>query len=208
MSIDDYIAQFPPSTQELLRQVQQTIRQQVPEGTQEVISYGIPTFKLNGNLVHYAGYQNHIGFYPGASGIKNFADKISAYKNAKGSVQFPLAKPIPFPLITEIVQFRVNEDLNKGKRTLRTCPQGHKYYKSTDCPTCPVCEKQGKPEASFLMLLSAPARRALINQGIQNTQQLAQFTEKEILRLHGLGPASIPLLLSALESDGLNFKSQ
>jgi hypothetical protein len=91
------------------------------------------------------------------------------------------------------------------KGTLRTCAQGHSYYKSSDCPTCPVCEKERKPEEGFLALLSAPARRALENQGIITSQILSQYTEKEILKLHGIGPSAMPKLRQALEEEGLSF---
>ncbi|MFJ2045447.1 RNA polymerase alpha subunit C-terminal domain-containing protein [Paenibacillus taichungensis] len=92
------------------------------------------------------------------------------------------------------------------KGTLRTCEQGHSYYKSSDCPTCPVCEKARKPKEGFLSLLSAPARRALENQGITTLQLLSQYTEKEILKLHGIGPSAMPKLRQALEEEGLSFK--
>lgn len=92
------------------------------------------------------------------------------------------------------------------KGTLRTCEQGHSYYKSSDCPTCPVCEKERKPKEGFLSLLSAPARRALENQGITSLQLLSQYSEKEILKLHGIGPSAMPKLRQALEEEGLSFK--
>ncbi|WP_063564065.1 RNA polymerase alpha subunit C-terminal domain-containing protein [Paenibacillus sp. O199] len=92
------------------------------------------------------------------------------------------------------------------KGTLRTGEQGHSYYKSSDCPTCPVCEKERKPKEGFLSLLSAPARRALENQGITTLQLLSQYTEKEILKLHGIGPSAMPKLRQALEEEGLSFK--
>lgn len=92
------------------------------------------------------------------------------------------------------------------KGTLRTCEQGHSYYKKSDCPTCPTCEAERKPTEGFLALLSAPARRALENEGIATLQQLAEYTEKEILELHGIGPSAMPKLQNALEEEGLNFK--
>lgn len=110
--VDEYIAAYPKHIRQLLEEIRSTIRAAAP-GAQETISYGIPTFKLNGNLVHYAGYKNHIGFYPGASGIAYFKDDISAFKNAKGSVQFPLDQPLPHQLITKIVKFRVKENTRK-----------------------------------------------------------------------------------------------
>jgi uncharacterized protein YdhG (YjbR/CyaY superfamily) len=110
--IEIYFSAFPQQTKDLLELMRATIRAAAPEA-QETISYGIPTFKLNGNLVHFAGYKHHIGFYPGAAGIANFKDEISQYKNAKGSVQFPLDQPLPIKLITKIVRFRVKENLKK-----------------------------------------------------------------------------------------------
>lgn len=110
--IDNYISSYPDLTQNILKKIRKTIKTLAPKAT-ETISYGIPTFRLNGNLVHYAAYRNHIGFYPGASGIAEFKDEISAYKNAKGSVQFPLDKPMPYGLIKKIVRFRVKENMEE-----------------------------------------------------------------------------------------------
>jgi hypothetical protein len=92
------------------------------------------------------------------------------------------------------------------KQQRRTCKKGHTYYKSTDCPTCPVCEAERKPTEGFLSLLGAPARRALENQGITELRQLASFTEKEILALHGVGPSTLPILKKALREKKLSFK--
>jgi uncharacterized protein YdhG (YjbR/CyaY superfamily) len=94
------------------------------------------------------------------------------------------------------------------KKTLRTCPNGHRYYKSSDCPTCPLCEQDRKPANSFLSQLSAPARRALENNGITTLQALSEHTESEILHLHGMGPASLPKLRACLQVNGLAFKNK
>jgi len=96
--------------------------------------------------------------------------------------------------------------MTTGEKTLRTCSLGHTYYKSTDCPTCPVCEQKAKPEEGFLALLSAPARRALVNNGIGTLQQLANKSEADILQYHGMGKASLPKLRAALQEAGLTFK--
>ena len=112
--IDQYIARFPADVQEILEKVRLTIREAAPEA-EEKISYQMPTFTLEGNLVHFAGYKKHIGFYPTPSGIDKFKKEISAYKWAKGSVQFPLNQPIPYELISRIVTFRVEENLDKAK---------------------------------------------------------------------------------------------
>jgi len=92
-------------------------------------------------------------------------------------------------------------------KDLRTCNKGHQYYKSSDCPSCPICEKERKPDSGFLSLLSAPARRALEHHGITSLQQLSQYSEKEILQFHGMGPASLPKLRTALQEEGLSFKN-
>lgn len=94
-----------------------------------------------------------------------------------------------------------------SKPTLRTCKNGHQYHKSSDCPTCPECERLRKPTSGFLSELSAPARRALENASITTLEQLANYTEKEILNLHGMGKSSIPKLKAALQAEGLKFKS-
>ena len=112
-TIDEYIAGFPVEVQEILQKVRETIQEAAPQ-TQEIINYGIPTFKLHGNLVHFAGYKKHIGFHPTPSGIKRFAEQLSGYETAKGSVKFPLDKPIPYDLITEITRFRVAENVEKA----------------------------------------------------------------------------------------------
>lgn len=108
-SIDAYIAGFPPATRRVLEELRALIRASAPDAT-EKMSYAIPTFDLNGNLVHFAGYAGHIGFYPGPSGIKAFRDELGPYKSAKGSVQFPLGQPLPTDLIRRIVEFRVGEN--------------------------------------------------------------------------------------------------
>lgn len=92
------------------------------------------------------------------------------------------------------------------KKQLRTCPKGHKFYKSSDCPTCSTCGQERKPKDNFLSLLVAPARRALENKGITTLEQLSNFSEEEILQLHGMGPSTIPKLKKALKENGLNFK--
>ncbi|MGV4968412.1 RNA polymerase alpha subunit C-terminal domain-containing protein [Priestia aryabhattai] len=93
------------------------------------------------------------------------------------------------------------------KGNLRICHKGHTYYKSSNCPTCPTCEQESKPDNGFLSVLSAPARRALENNGITSLQQLSKFSEKEILQFHGMGPASLPKLRTALQANGLAFKN-
>lgn len=112
--IDQYIAGFPEATRALLQQVRETIQKAAPEAS-ETIKYGIPTFELKGNLVHFAGYKQHIGFYPTPSAMEAFTEALTNYKKAKGSVQFPLDQPLPLDLIEEMVVFRVKENLEKKK---------------------------------------------------------------------------------------------
>lgn len=112
-NIDEYIASFPFEIQEKLEKVRATIRKAAPKA-EEAISYMIPTFRLNGNLVHFAAYKNHIGFYPGAGGIAAFKEELAGYETSKGTVQFPLDKRLPLTLITKIVKFRVAQNLEKA----------------------------------------------------------------------------------------------
>ena len=113
-AIDNHIAKFPKAIQAILKKIRATIREAAPEA-EETINYGIPTFTLKGNLVHFAGFKNHIGFYPTPSGIEKFKKELSSYEGAKGSAKFPLDKPIPYALIGKIVKFRVRENLEKAE---------------------------------------------------------------------------------------------
>jgi len=112
---DEYIQTFPKETREILENIRQTIKKTAP-GAEEAISYQIPTFKLNGNLVHFAAFKNHIGFYPAPSGSAAFKTELSVYKSGKGSVQFPMDKPMPLALIKKIVKYRVKENLDKTRK--------------------------------------------------------------------------------------------
>jgi len=108
--IDEYIARFPPHIQEILQKIRMTIHEAAPQA-QETISYQMPTFTLKGNLVHFAAFKNHIGFYPTPTGTEKFQEELSVYKGGKGSIRFPLDRPIPYDLIRRIVEFRVKENL-------------------------------------------------------------------------------------------------
>jgi uncharacterized protein YdhG (YjbR/CyaY superfamily) len=114
-TIDEYISEFPEETRAILEKLRKTITNSAPDA-EETINYGIPTFKLNGNLVHFAAFKNHIGFYPTPSGIEAFKKELSVYEGAKGSIKFPLEKPFPYDLVSRIVEFRVKENLNKSKK--------------------------------------------------------------------------------------------
>jgi len=114
-SVDAYIAGFPADTQRVLNELRAVIREAAP-GAEETINYGVPTYVLHGNLVHFAGYKSHIGFYPTPSGITEFRCELEGYKSAKGSVQFPLDRPLPRDLIRRIVEFRVVESRAAASR--------------------------------------------------------------------------------------------
>jgi uncharacterized protein YdhG (YjbR/CyaY superfamily) len=111
-TINEYISTFPKDIQKILEQVREIIKISAPDA-EETINYQIPTYKLNGNLVHFAAFKNHIGFYPTPTGIEKFKTELSKYESAKGSVQFPLDKPMPLSLIKKIVKYRVKENLEK-----------------------------------------------------------------------------------------------
>jgi uncharacterized protein YdhG (YjbR/CyaY superfamily) len=181
--IESYIAAQHDKAKVLLQKLRQTIKKAAPEAV-EVISYNMPAFKYHGMLVYYAGYKNHIGFYPTSAGIKIFADELSNYKWSKGTIQFPIDQPLPIDLITRIVKFRAKENLEKAemKKMIKLGPN------------------------DFLSDLPAPARRALESEGITTLKKLSKFSEKDLLKLHGIGPGSIPKLKSALENNGLSFK--
>jgi uncharacterized protein YdhG (YjbR/CyaY superfamily) len=111
-TIDAYIRSFPPEVQSVLEKIRQTIHKAAPQAA-ETISYRMPAFKLNGVLVYFAAYKKHIGFYPTGSGIENFKTELASFVTSKGTVQFPLDKPVPFDLVAKIVAFRVRENLAK-----------------------------------------------------------------------------------------------
>ncbi len=123
-NIDEYIAGFPQKIQDMLKEIRATIKKVAPEAT-EAIKYRMPTYILNGNLVHFAAMKNHIGFYPTPSGIDNFKKELAAYKSGKGSLQFPLDSPLPLDLISKIVELRVKENSAKAE-TRKTLKQVRK----------------------------------------------------------------------------------
>jgi len=178
-TVDLYIASFPKDVQKLMERLRATIRKVAPKA-EEVISYQMPAYKFHGMFVYFAAYKSHIGFYPGASPIMAFQKEISIYKNAKGSVQFPIDQPLPLGLVTKMVKFRLQENLEKAEV---------KNVKS-----------------NVFSSLSAPAQRALANKGIKTLKQLAKFSESDILKLHGMGPGSLPKLRNALKTESLVFK--
>jgi uncharacterized protein YdhG (YjbR/CyaY superfamily) len=174
-NIDAYILGFPKDVQKILKEVRLTVMTAVPNA-QEIISYGIPAFRYKGRvIIYFAGYKNHIGLYATPSGHAAFEKELSGYKQGRGSVQFPLNKPMPLDLISRIVKFKVQQ-------------------------------QDGKP-GSLPAIISAPARRALGNNGIKTLEQLSKHSEAEILKFHGIGKTAIPLLQKALKEKGLSFKN-
>ncbi|MBC8003876.1 MAG: DUF1801 domain-containing protein [Verrucomicrobia bacterium] len=113
-NIDEYIARCTEAVQPTLHELRETIRKAAPEA-QETINYQMPTFTLKGNLVHFAAFQKHIGLYPAPSGIDQFRDELSKYELSKGTIRFPINEPLPLELISRIVQFRVQENLQKAE---------------------------------------------------------------------------------------------
>ncbi len=117
-SIDEYIGTFPKEVQEILKKLRAVIKEAAPDA-EERISYRMPTFSQKGNLVHFAAYKKHIGFYPTPSGIQAFKNELSAYEGAKGSVKFPIDEPLPYTLIGKIVRFRVTENRRIAEEKFR-----------------------------------------------------------------------------------------
>lgn len=212
-TVDEYLAAFPADIRFNLEQIRKIILKAAPE-VRESISFHIPTYRYHGKLVQFAAYDRHIGFYPGATAIRAFITELAGYKNSKGSIHLPLVGPLPRKLLSEIILFRVKEhremqDLKSmtptaGKKK-KTCPRGHVFYKSSDCPVCPVCEQLSKPGDGFFSKIGAPARRALEAKGILTLSRLSTYTEQEIAVLHGIGRKAIGLIRLALEEKGLTF---
>ncbi len=184
-NIDQYHATFPKPIQEILQKLRLTIQQAAPKAV-ETISYNMPCFKQNRNLVYYAAHKEHIGFYPTSKPLVVFKNELVSFKTSKGAIQFPLNKPLPTALIKKIVKFRVEED---------------------NCTKTVITKKAPlQPKDGFFAFLNAPATRALENAGIKTVKQLSKYSEKAILELHGMGNSSIPVLKDALVNAGLNFK--
>ena len=116
--IDDYIDGFSPNVQKILQKIRKTIQKAAP-GAEEAISYQIPTFKLNGNLIYFAGFQNHVSVYPAPRGAKEFKEELAVYEGGKGTVRFPLNEPIPYDLITRITKYRVQQNVEAAATRTR-----------------------------------------------------------------------------------------
>ncbi len=186
-SIDQYIADFPKEVADVLQIVRETVRKAAPAAI-ETIKYAMPAFIQDGDLVYFAAFKNHIGFYPAPTGHKAFEKALSVYKTGRGSVQFPLDRPMPLSLIGKIVRFRLQQNREKINQKSN---KGH-------------IMKTASKEQPFAYL-SQPAQRALSAAGITTLAQLSGWTEKALLQLHGIGKTSLPPLRTALEQQGLSF---
>ena len=175
-NVDAYIASLPENVQKILKRLRMAVIQAAPHA-EETISYGMPAYRYKGRvIIYFAGYKNHIGVYATPIAHAAFQKELSGYKQGRGSVQFPLDKPMPFDLIKKMVQFRIKQ--------------------------------QDEPVTDTFTGLSAPARRALQNNGIKTLRDLAQHTEAEILSFHGIGKTAIPVLQKALKEKRLKFKKE
>src|SRR5690606_16801078 len=158
--------------------------------------------------LYFAAYKHHISCYPAPVDVDEFQQDFAAYKTSKGTIQFPIDQSLPLTLNKTIMAYRKQMiESSKKQPRLRRCKHGHEYYKSSDCPSCPICEKQAGKANDFLPELSAPARRALAAAGISNLQSLSKMSEEEVLTLHGIGKTSIPKMQKALAQKGLKFKA-
>jgi uncharacterized protein YdhG (YjbR/CyaY superfamily) len=145
--VDSYIKAASKEAQSHLRQMRAAIRRAAPQAT-EVISYRIPTYRLNGNLVHFGAFKNHIGFFPTSSGVATFKKELSKYVASKGTIQFPLDQALPLGLVTRIVKYRVKQDLQKlATKGQRRCSRGHVYSGTGPCPVCWPGSQKKKPRA-------------------------------------------------------------
>lgn len=194
-NIDEFISAFPAAVARKLTQLRRAV-QRIAPAAEETICYGIPTFRLNGNILHFAAYPTHIGFYPGPGGIDAFAEDCVPYRTGKGTLQFRLDKPLPMALLRNIIKFRVmQQELKVGKKVI-VCKNGHRFTRTGSCRTCPTCAQEAKKSDGYPAALAAPARRALAAAGIHNPADLKDWSEKDLLELHGVGQNAIKVLRS------------
>lgn len=177
-TIDEYLSNFENPHLKLLKQMRKIIQKAAPDAT-ECIKYGMPTYVLHSNLVHFAGNLHHIGFYPTPAPIVHFADALKPYVCSKGAIQFPIDQPLPEKLISQIVAFRVDACLKKAKPSVKE---------------------------SVFNKLAAPAQRALAAEKITTLKKLASYKEETIKNLHGMGPAAMKQLITLLQENGMAFK--
>ncbi len=177
--VDTYIAAFPNEVQQRMNDLRKLIKAAAPQA-EESISYAMPAYKLHGKpLVYFAGFPHHIGFYATPSAQKEFSNALADYKQGKGSVQFPLDRALPLPLIRKMVAFKVKE----------------------------ITDGAVKKKEAVFSSLAAPARRALDQHGISTLKKLSQLTEREVLGWHGMGQNAMVKLRLLLKENGLTFKA-
>ncbi len=207
VDVDTYIRQSAKDVRPVLKSIRAIVKKMAP-AAEELISYGIPTFKLDKKpLVYFAGFTSHVSLFPAISANEDFEKLFREYRTGKGTIQFPLNKPIPLELVERFVNFRLQEHTSRSdikKASGKSSKPNSNVSKKKQAFQKLRGNETIKPNG-FLTELSAPARRALANKGIDSLAALAKYSEKEIRRLHGIGKTSIPILKQALAEEGLSF---
>ena len=217
--VDSYIAEAPKDVQGKLKKLREIIRKAAPQAG-EKISYRMPYYAYKGRLAYFAVFKKHIGLYIPPPVIAEHKKELKEYGTSMATVRFTLDKDLPAALIRKLIKARLKKNEEKGKKgsspqsaakkpkgKLTICSRGHKFYKSSGCPVCPICwpGRYKKLKSDFPDTLAAPALRALHNEKITSLVQLAKHTEAEIAKLHGIGPNAISKLREALKAKGLSF---
>lgn len=213
-TVTTYLNNWPAQQKKILKIVRNCLKKAAPKGA-DVISYAMPAILFDGKRVWYAGWEHHYSIYV-PQVMKQYKDELTKYKTSKSAINFPWNEPVPVALITRIAKSVMalpgksakakakSTDASKNKRI---CRNGHIFYKTSDCPTCPTCEQSKMAAKPFFVQLGAPARRALENAGITTVKKLATYSRKTILNLHGMGPSSMPKLEAVLSKEKLAFKA-
>ncbi len=200
-----YIEQQAPSIQAKLKQIRKIVIEKAPNAV-ECISYGMPAFKQEKMLMYFAAFKNHIGIYPTAEGVLAFENWSKDFKTSKGAIQLPNESEIPVALIKKLVLHRLEQVQTHPKTKVNKCKNGHVFKKSSDCKTCPDCEKEAKV-GFFIEGLAAPAVRALKANQISSLKMLSKIRLDQLKSFHGIGPQSIKQITKALNEAGLKFKN-
>lgn len=213
-TVAKYLDYWPAPQKKILKIVRDCIKKAAPGG-EDVISYAMPAILFDGKRVWYAGWDHHYSIYV-PQVMAQYKDELKQYKTSKSAINFPWDEPVPIALITKIAKAvmalpgksaKVKAKSAQESKNKRICKNGHTFYKTSDCPTCPQCEKTKMAAKPFFVDLGAPARRALENAGITTVKKLASYSRKAILNLHGMGPSSIPKLQAVLKKENLTFKT-
>lgn len=214
-TVAKYLDYWPAPQKKILIIVRDCIKKAAPEG-EDVMSYAMPAVLFDGKRVWYGGWEHHYSIYV-PQVMAQYKNELKQYKTSKSAINFPWDEPVPVALITRIAQSvmalpgksaKAKLKSAKDPKSKRVCKNGHTFYKSSDCPTCPQCEKAKMAAKPFFVELSAPARRALENAGITSANKLALYSRKAILNLHGMGPSSMPKLEAILKKEKLTFKAE